>query len=135
MTSEKFGELVRAGKQAFQAKGGPGVPVSTTLLANHLGTQAAAAAAVEHAATVVWKAHVSSQGSTIVSKNESVLFHERDLAIFKEMLDRGEISTLAQKQTDFWSTAKRQKHRETSEKGGGCKEGPMTGPTWKSILP
>jgi hypothetical protein len=139
MTSEKFGELVQARKQAFQEKGGPGVPVSTTLLANHLGTQAGAAAAVEHAATVVWKAHVSSQGSTIVSKNESVLFHERDLAIFKEMLERGKISTLAQWPNDYWSTAKRQNHREASigtdlqehreacEKGGGCKEGPMTG--------
>ena len=127
MTSEKFGELVQARKQAFQEKGGLGVPVSTTLLANYLGTQAKAATALERAATLVWQAHVSSQGSMRVSKNESVLFHERDLAIFKEMLDRGEISTLAQKQTDFWSTAKRQKHGETSEKGGGCKEGPMTG--------
>jgi len=127
MTSEKFGELVQARKQAFQEKGGPGVPVSTTLLANHLGTQAGAAAAVEHAATVVWKAHVSSQGSTIVSKNESVLFHERDLAIFKEMLERGKISNLARRQNDYWSTAKRQKHRKASEKGAGCKEGPMTG--------
>ena len=125
MTSEKFGELVQARKQAFQEKGGPGVPVSTTLLANHLGTQAGAAAAVEHAATVVWKAHVSSQGSTIVSKNESVLFHERDLAKFRGMLAREEITTLlSQHQNPFWNAARGTSTLQLPWRGADARKGP-----------
>jgi hypothetical protein len=80
--------------------------VSTSLLANYFGTQAEAAAALEDAATRVWLAHMSSQSSTRVSKNEQVMFHA-DLVIFKKMMDRGEIVTLAgaHRQNDFWSEA------------------------------
>ena len=133
MTSEEFVKLVQDRKKAFQEKGGSGVAVSTTLLANHLGTQAGASKAVEHASTVVWQAHVSSQGSMIVSKNESVRFRARDLAIFKEMLDRGEISTLAQQAHDYWSAAQRQSHALKCMKGGGCKKRPMTGASEKGV--
>ena len=106
MTSQKFGELVQTRKQAFREEGGPGVPVSTSLLANYFGTQAEAAAALEDAATRVWLAHMSSQSSTRVSKNEQVMFHA-DLVIFKKMMDRGEIVTLAgaHRQNDFWREA------------------------------
>ncbi len=107
MTSQKFGELVQTRKQAFREEGGPGVPVSTSLLANYFGAQAEAAAALEDAATRVWLAHMSSQSSTRGSKNEQVMFHARDLVIFKNMMDRGEIVTLARahRQNDFWREA------------------------------
>ena len=37
MTPQEFGELVLARKQAFRKSGGPGVPVSTSLLTNYFG--------------------------------------------------------------------------------------------------
>ena len=78
-------------------------------------------------ATLVLQAHVSSKGSMTVSSNAPVLFHRRDLDKFEKMLVLGKISTLAQKKQDFWSTPRRQDHRDTSELGGASKKGRMTG--------
>ena len=127
MTPKEFGVRVQARKKAFQQKGGPGVPVSTSLLANYLGTQEEAAKALEDAATLVLQAHVSSNGSMTVSSNAPVLFHRRDLDKFEKMLVLGKISTLAQKKPDFWSTSQRQKHRDACQQRGCSKKGPMTG--------
>jgi hypothetical protein len=69
MTPQEFVDRVQARKQAFQETGGPGVPMSTSLLANYLGTQEKAAKSLEDAATLVWQAHVSSQGSMKLSRN------------------------------------------------------------------
>ena len=127
MTPQEFVDRVQTRKQAFQETGGPGVPVSTSLLANYLGTQEKAAKSLEDAATLVWQTHVSSQGSMKLSRNASVLFHQRDLDILEKMLVLGKISTLAQKKPDFWSTSQRQKHRDACQQRGCSKKGPMTG--------
>ena len=56
------------------------------------------------------------------------MFHARDLVIFQEMLEHGEITTLDHKQNDCWSEAPRQQRSAASVRGGGCKKGTMTGP-------
>ena len=99
------------------------------LLANFRGTPEDAARAVEHAAQLVLDSHIRKLGSLIESKNQPVKVDLRDLEEFKQMLQKGNISTLQKGHQDYWSDERRQDHRLRSEKGGGCKVGPMAGQT------
>ena len=85
--------------------------------------------ALEHAAQLVLDAHIRRLASLIMSKNQPVKVHLRDLEEFKHMFQKGNISALKKGHQDYWSDEKRQDPRLRSEKGGGCKVGAMTGDT------
>ena len=129
MTAQQYGELILDRKRAFRE--GEGTPVSTSMLCNYFGTQGDAAAAFEDAALRVLQAH---QGFKRMSGDRPVRFHERDLAEFKDMLDRGEITTLAHqhhnplKNWAFWSAGRQQRHVTAIVAGGGSAKGAMSEP-------
>jgi hypothetical protein len=131
MTAQEYGELILARKKAFREREGEGTPVSTSMLCNYFGTQGDAAAAFEDAALRVLQAH---QGFKRMSGDRPVRFHERDLAEFKDMLDRGEITTLAHqhhnplKNWAFWSAGRQQRHVTAIVAGGGSAKGAMSEP-------
>jgi hypothetical protein len=100
---------------------------------NYFGTQADAAAAFEDAARRVLQAE-AHQRFKRVSEDRPVRFHEKDLDEFIDMLDRGEITTLAKQHRSplanwaFWSAERQQRHVAASEAGGASAKGRMSGP-------
>ena len=94
------------------------------LLANFRGTPEDAARAVEHAAQLVLDSHIRKLGSLIESKNQPVKVDLRDLEEFKQMLQKGNISTLQKGHQDYWDDSRRQDHSLRREKGRASKVSP-----------
>jgi hypothetical protein len=139
MTAQEYGELILDRKQAFRKPEGEGTRVSTSMLCNYFGTQANAAAAFEDAARRVLQAE-AHQRFKRVSEDRPVRFHEKDLAKFIDMLERGEITTLAKQHSNpmanwaFWSAPRQQQHVAASVAGGASAKGAMSEPERKKHL-
>jgi hypothetical protein len=134
MTAQQYGELILDRKRAFRE--GEGTPVSTSMLCNYFGTPEDAAAAFEDAARRVLQAP-AHQRFKRVSADRPVRFHEKDLATFIDMLERGEITTLAKQHLNpfanwgVWSAERQQRHVAACVDGGGSAKGAMSEPERK----